>query len=190
MIEDTFQRAASDIQEDQFDLLVERQRKYGNKNIEQGGILGCLIRAGDKLERLKQVFPTVGITKRYNKDYPDESIEDAMLDLANYATIALMLYRDTWGKPLAENYNMPKTVAPPYENDYSEGTQDWQIDQYDEEPAHAASGYRGGTEQIDQLTDDDYDLDDSFDQPFPLRGTVREITTALENLVDCDGRET
>jgi len=135
----TFQQEVRFIQAAQYGLLLERQRKYGRGNIDQGGILGCLIRAGDKLERLKLVFPTVTITKRYNQDYPDESIEDAMLDLANYATIMLMLYRDTWGKPLAENYNMPKTVvdgsdnSPTYtDNDYSEGTEDWQIDQYDD----------------------------------------------------------
>lgn len=124
----TFQSEVRDILDDEFGLLVERQKKYGSKNIEQGGILGCLIRAGDKLERLKLVFPALGITGKYKADYPDESIEDAMLDLANYATIALMLYRGTWGRPLAE-------VRPTYEKMKERDpsafpeTQGWQIDQ-------------------------------------------------------------
>lgn len=136
----TFQDECLAVQTHQFDLLVQRQKKYGRGNIDQGGILGCLIRAGDKLERLKLKFPALGITGVSNKDYPDESVEDAMLDLANYATIMLMLYRDTWGKPLALPTLGP---APPYENDNRRGTEPWEIDQMENSGEYQDVGLQG-----------------------------------------------
>lgn len=98
----TFQAAVREVIDDLFDLLIERQRKYGPKNIEAGGILGCLIRAQDKIERLKKAFPCIETMDISSNDYPDESIEDSMMDLANFGIITLMLYRGTWGKPLVE----------------------------------------------------------------------------------------
>lgn len=51
--------------------------------------LGAVLRANDKMARLK-TFATKGALA-------NESVEDSLLDLANYAVIALVLFRE--GKP-------------------------------------------------------------------------------------------
>lgn len=99
----SFETTVRRLQDEEFTLLVQRQEKYGHGNITAGGILGCIIRAQDKIERLKRVFPALGITGRGSGDFPDERVEDAMLDLANYGTIMLMLYRGVWGRPLRKD---------------------------------------------------------------------------------------
>jgi len=98
--ESTFQSEVRSVMDGLFNLLVERQRKYGIENINQGRMLGVIVRAGDKLERLKRAFPCLD-SVGHDRDYSDESVDDALMDLANYAIIGLMLYRGTWGKPLA-----------------------------------------------------------------------------------------
>ena len=69
------------------ELFEERQGKYGADNIAAFGELGCLVRASDKIARLKVSM---------DKDFKDESAEDAWMDLANYAIIALMCRRGLW----------------------------------------------------------------------------------------------
>lgn len=67
-----------------------KNRDYGNsysKSFEEFGPVMCAIRLDDKLNRFKtlikgQVTPQV-----------DESIEDTLLDLANYAIMAVMEFK-------------------------------------------------------------------------------------------------
>lgn len=79
------------------DLHDERQKGYGTKtdpfaNVrasEGWGIspwMGAMIRGCDKIRRL-QTFAQTG-------ELAGERVEDAFLDLANYAVIALVLYRE------------------------------------------------------------------------------------------------
>lgn len=50
------------------------------------GWLGAIIRANDKMTRLKRFAHTGTLA--------NESVEDSLIDLANYAVIALVLYRE------------------------------------------------------------------------------------------------
>ena len=67
--------------------LYERKNKdYGNsfdKTLNEFGIVAGLIRLNDKMNRVKSI---------YNKDVSvkDESPEDTLIDLANYAVMTLM----------------------------------------------------------------------------------------------------
>lgn len=51
------------------------------------GWIGCLIRANDKMRRLQKAAQGGQLV--------NESVEDSMMDLAVYAIIALVLYRET-----------------------------------------------------------------------------------------------
>ena len=75
----------------------KKQKDYGSKadpfaNVrasEHFGIpawLGAVIRANDKMSRIKS-FAERGVLA-------NEPIEDSLIDLANYAVIALVLYRE------------------------------------------------------------------------------------------------
>ena len=84
----TFDDAAAAVAMELVDLLISKQRDYGHGNILAFGELGVLVRANDKIERLKNLL--------IKKQEPsNESVEDTWRDLANYAIIALMLRRKT-----------------------------------------------------------------------------------------------
>lgn len=74
-------------------IFVDRQKKYGPSNIKVFGELGVLIRANDKIERLKN---------SHGKDFVDESIDDTWIDIINYGIIAMMLRKNYWGLPLVD----------------------------------------------------------------------------------------
>ena len=90
-----------------FDLLVERQRKYGPENIASLGMFGVFGRlADDKVERIRR---SLNGTVKHGRivlepvdDFADESFEDALKDIANYALILLALHRGLWGFPMED----------------------------------------------------------------------------------------
>lgn len=110
---DSFEGAFSVIYSEALELLINRQRKYGPENIRQQGIYGVITRiADDKLARVKQSLNGTlengrleldPIETKGNTGEGDDSFEDALLDIANYALIALALHRGEWGKPLIED---------------------------------------------------------------------------------------
>lgn len=73
-------------------LINRKQQDYGPKNISAFGSFGVLVRMNDKFERLKHIF---GKKRRRPMN---ESIRDSFRDLANYATIALVLEEGRWPK--------------------------------------------------------------------------------------------
>jgi len=84
----TFDGAATAVAMELVDLLISKQQDYGHGNILAFGEFGVLVRANDKMERLKNLL--------IKKQEPsNESVEDTWRDLANYAIIALMLRRKT-----------------------------------------------------------------------------------------------
>jgi len=84
----TFDGAATAVAMELVDLLISKQQDYGHGNILAFGEFGVLVRANDKMERLKNLL--------VKKQEPsNESVEDTWRDLANYAIIALMLRRKT-----------------------------------------------------------------------------------------------
>lgn len=76
----------SDITKDMVELYERKNKDYGNsfdKTLNEFGIVAGLIRLNDKMNRVKSI---------YNKDVSvkDESLEDTLIDLANYAVMTLM----------------------------------------------------------------------------------------------------
>jgi hypothetical protein len=61
------------------------------RTCEQAGIpawKGCCVRLGDKFSRI------MGFAKKEKLKVKDESIKDTLIDMANYAIIALILYEE------------------------------------------------------------------------------------------------
>ena len=76
----------SDITKDMTELYERKNKDYGNsfdKTLNEFGIVAGLIRLNDKMNRVNSI---------YNKDISvkDESLEDTLIDLANYAVMTLM----------------------------------------------------------------------------------------------------
>jgi hypothetical protein len=106
--EETFQDVFRELFSESFRLLVERQAKYGNLNIQQLGLHGVMSRiANDKLSRVMKSLNGRIVGGQVILDpideYRDEAFEDALMDIANYALIAISLKRGVWGKPLDES---------------------------------------------------------------------------------------
>ena len=106
---ETFEDVAQEVFDEAFNLLIERQKKYGPRNIEDQGPLGVINRIEkDKLNRIKRAFNGSVVKGEIVLDSIDmggeegDTLEDALLDVANYALITLLLIRGKWGKPLAE----------------------------------------------------------------------------------------
>lgn len=75
-------------------LLVRKQKDYGPKNISNapgGPLNGLRVRMFDKLARINNLIET-GATPE------NESLRDSFMDIANYATIALMVLDNKWDK--------------------------------------------------------------------------------------------
>ncbi len=74
-------------------IMLSKQADYGPRNITDFGEVGCLVRANDKIARLKNLLNNKSVPK-------NESIDDSWVDLANYAIIALMLRKGIFELPL------------------------------------------------------------------------------------------
>jgi hypothetical protein len=75
-----------------YDTMLKKHEDYGPMNIAGapgGPMNGLRVRMYDKLARLNNLVDT-GDTPNY------ESIEDTLLDLANYAIIGLLVQRGQW----------------------------------------------------------------------------------------------
>lgn len=76
------------------ELLIKKHHDYGPDNINNapgGAMNGLLVRMYDKMERLKTLL--LG-----NKTPKFESVEDTLIDVVNYALIAMMVQRGRWPK--------------------------------------------------------------------------------------------
>ena len=102
--EQTFQETFREIYSEAFGLLVQRQAKYGDLNIQQLGLYGVLSRvANDKVSRVMksmngQIVDGKVLLDPIKEEHADEVFEDALLDIANYALIAIALKRGVWGR--------------------------------------------------------------------------------------------
>lgn len=80
--------------EDAQNLLLKKNKDYGPLNIAHapgGAMNGLMVRMHDKMERLKHLTYQVPDQKPHY-----ESIEDTLIDLANYAIIGLLVQRGQW----------------------------------------------------------------------------------------------
>ena len=71
------------IQEEGLELFTKKNKDYGD-GFTKYGTIGVIVRIGDKIERLTSV------TKNKINLSHDESIRDTLIDLHNYAAMALM----------------------------------------------------------------------------------------------------
>jgi hypothetical protein len=74
-------------QDSQRALFVVKQKAYSTQAIKEFGLDGIIIRMSDKMRRLK----TLAYQKIEFSAPADESIEDTLKDIANYANIALVI---------------------------------------------------------------------------------------------------
>jgi len=90
------------ILDEMFKLFATKQLDYGPSNISMGQTLeteeernwsltALSIRMNDKLQRLMNLLKT-------KKTPNNESIEDTLIDLANYSVMALIVKKGKWGK--------------------------------------------------------------------------------------------
>lgn len=76
-----------------FAILVKKHADYGPLNIAHapgGAMNGLMVRMHDKMARLKNLTYNNSNTPNY------ESVEDTLIDLANYAIIGLLVQRGQW----------------------------------------------------------------------------------------------
>ena len=84
---------SGEVYEDLANILTSKQLDYGPGNINNapgGAINGILVRMNDKMERLKN------LTYHSEGEPQNESIDDSLIDIANYAVIAMMVRRGSW----------------------------------------------------------------------------------------------
>ncbi len=72
------------IQSEAFSLFTKKNADYGDA-FAKYGVIGVLMRIEDKLQR------SMSITKNGVTLVPDEGMRDTLLDLHNYAAMAIML---------------------------------------------------------------------------------------------------
>lgn len=82
-------------------LATEKYSGYGGDNILMFGDFGCLVRANDKLQRLKVIYNRMMKTgcseeKALENSVPDEKIDDDILDAINYLVYMRMCRRGEW----------------------------------------------------------------------------------------------
>jgi hypothetical protein len=74
----------SNIQEESLELFKKKNKDYGDAFATYGSV-GVLVRMGDKISRLQS------ITKNKIELVDNETIRDTLIDLHNYAAMAIML---------------------------------------------------------------------------------------------------
>ncbi len=70
------------------ELLIMKNKTYGDKNIDKIGKSGIITRLEEKLERLKHMIE--------NNIQDKETVEDTWKDIIGYAVIGIMLERGRW----------------------------------------------------------------------------------------------
>lgn len=73
-----------EIQKEGLELFIKKNNDYGDAFANYGPV-GVLVRIGDKISRLTNITKT-GITL-----VQDEKLRDTLIDLHNYAAMAIML---------------------------------------------------------------------------------------------------
>ena len=76
-----------DIQKEALELFKRKNADYGDA-FANYGVIGVLVRMGDKISRLQS------ITKNSISYVEDEKMKDTLIDLCNYSAMALMLLEE------------------------------------------------------------------------------------------------
>jgi len=89
--------------EEMLELFKKKQADYGPTNIGMGNrtidtdedvqksMIGLVVRMNDKIQRLMNLILD-------NRDPQNESVEDTLIDIANYAVMAKIVINKDWGK--------------------------------------------------------------------------------------------
>ena len=92
-----------DIQSEMFTLFLRKQADYGPTNVGMGSevvdtdrkvkrsLAGLSVRLNDKVQRF------LNLTFN-NREPENETLEDTLIDIANYAVMAIIVQRKQWGK--------------------------------------------------------------------------------------------
>ena len=88
------------VQEEGLELFTKKNQDYGDAFATYGTI-GVLVRIGDKIHRLQS------ITSKGINLVEDEKLRDTLIDLHNYAGMAIMLMDEK------NNETTPHPIAPP-----------------------------------------------------------------------------
>lgn len=95
-------KAWKDIDEICYQVHLDKNADYSPYNILAMGEVGCLVRIWDKVARLMNLYGIDIGSGKYNppKDphVKDESVDDTIMDLRNYAQIFAILKSGKWGK--------------------------------------------------------------------------------------------
>jgi len=78
--------------EEELALYNKKHSDYGSNTIEEMGLVGILVRIHDKVHRAIQLTQD-----GYEAKVVDESLDDTLMDLANYANLGLVLLREGKG---------------------------------------------------------------------------------------------
>ena len=82
------------------ELLLERYRAYGPRNIAASGIHWVVVRMSDKLAQIENAHEgcSLGFCRPHasSQAWEDPMVEDAWKDLANYTIIGLLVQRGLW----------------------------------------------------------------------------------------------
>jgi hypothetical protein len=103
------------VQNEALELFTRKNRDYGDAFATYGTV-GVLVRIGDKIMRLQNIT-NKGITL-----VDDEKLRDTLVDLHNYAAMAVMLLDET-----TENLETTENSENPVLEDNSEQTVSWGI---------------------------------------------------------------
>jgi hypothetical protein len=74
-----------------FEPFKKKRASYGPGDIAAFGEKGCLIRGYDKMQRLKRL-----IWDQEPNPLEDETVEDALMDEADYSLITILVRRGEW----------------------------------------------------------------------------------------------
>ncbi|MGC8572281.1 MAG: hypothetical protein ACP5RI_02385 [Candidatus Micrarchaeia archaeon] len=69
---------------------IRKNSDYGSDNILKYGIIGIIVRVGDKIARY------TNLNNNNKQKVQDEKIEDTLVDIINYATYGEMLTDNVW----------------------------------------------------------------------------------------------
>lgn len=89
-----------EITDKMYTLHLEKNADYSPVNILATGMVGCVTRLWDKAARIMNLAGFDIRTGEFSapKEPKNESLEDSLIDLANYCVITLILRRKKWGR--------------------------------------------------------------------------------------------
>lgn len=76
-------------------LFCKKNHDYGANNLAMGGVKGIVLRLGDKISRLWQL---AGLAENKSAKVSNESVEDNLLDVANYGLVGYLIASGKWPK--------------------------------------------------------------------------------------------